>query len=190
MEGKWKREEEERVGSPALLHLACSHNTKWIVYLSVPSFLHFSLLLLLHVISVSFSLSMWPFCFMLTGANGRQMEAGRRRRRSTSRFPGSPVLSLLSQYKVEQWETPCLSAEKRNGVKGDDRNTFSIFVFPLLVYSALFLHCSLSFSLSLSLSPSLHLDFSCQPIQPEGTWKAEAKHESAPLLSCTFITSK
>ena len=71
-------------------------------------------------------------------------------------------------------------------MKGDDRNTFSIFVFPLLVYSALFLHCSLSFSLSLSLSPSLHLDFSCQPVQTEGTWKAEEKIESAPLLTCTF----
>ena len=49
-------------------------------------------------LSLSFALSLSSFCFLLTSAHGRQMEAGRRRR--TSRFPGSPALSLLLQYQV------------------------------------------------------------------------------------------
>ena len=224
-------------------------------YLAVPSFLLFSPLLHFISLSLSFALSLWPFCFLLTSAHGRQMEAGRRR---TSRFPGSPALSLLLQYQVGrvplrtfvltflacfssssasfhlslslwpfcfmlsgangrqidsgkkknnvsspallhfgltiqsgtivlEWETPCLWAEKRNGVKGDDRNTFSIFVLPLLVYSALFLHCSLSFSLSLSVSLPLPLSapwFSCQAVQTEGTWKAE---ETKRVGSTAFL---
>ena len=193
MEGKWKGEEEERVGSPALLHLACSYNTRWIVYLSIPSFLHFSLVflfLLLHFISLSLSLSisLWPFCFMLSGANGRQIDSGKKKNNVSSPALLHFGLTIQSGTIVLEWETPCLWAEKRNGVKGDDCNTFSIFVLPLLVYSALFLHCSLSFSLSLS--PSLHLDFLVKQYKRKAHGKRKKQNESAPLLSCTFMTYK
>ena len=62
-------------------------------------------------------------------------------------------------------------------------SSFSLFSFILRCFFIAPCH---SLSLSLSLSPSLHLDFSCQPVQTEGTWKAEEKIESAPLLTCTF----
>ena len=157
MEGKWKREEEERVGSPALLHLACSHNTKWIGYLSVPSFLHFSLLLL-HVISLSLSLSLSvTFLFHVNRCNGRQMEAGSRK---TSQFPGSSALSLLSQYQVD-----CVP--------------FRTFVLTFLASSSS--SCHLCLFLSLYVTFLFHVN----RCKWKANGSGKKKNESVPRLSCT-----
>ena len=87
------------------------------------------------------------------------MEAGRRRR--TSRFPGSPALSLLLQYQVGR--VPL--------------RTFVLTFLACFSSSSASFHLSLSLPLSLSLSLPLSLSLSlslcglsvsCYPVQMEG----------------------
>ena len=99
------------------------------------------------------------FCFLLTSSNGRQMEAGRGR---TSRFPGSPALSLLSQYQV-------------------DRVPLRTFVLTFLASSSS-CHLSLSLSLSLSVTFLLHVN-RCNGRQMEAGSRQTSQFPGSSALS-------